>query len=102
MKQIYIHTNLGTTRIDYDDKLPGDIIISASTLGHVYGVIQEHVEVIGIDHYDEQHTAEARYAIMPISYLQELNTLIPPTYDQTINDSVTSYGHQHDTEYVND
>ena len=66
MKQIYIHTHLGTTRIDYNEDLPGDIIIDASTIGHIYGVIQEHIECTNIDSKDtDDYFAEPAYVILP-------------------------------------
>ena len=43
MKQIYINTNLGTKRIDYDPTDSRDIIIHASTCD-IREVIYEHIE----------------------------------------------------------
>ena len=43
MKQIYIHTNLGTKRIDYDPTDSRDIIIHTSTCD-IREVIYEHIE----------------------------------------------------------
>ena len=43
MKQIYINTNLGTKRIDYDPTDSRDIIIHTSTCD-IREVIYEHIE----------------------------------------------------------
>ena len=40
MKQIYINTMLGTTRIDYNEHDDGDIIIIASPGTNIEAVIQ--------------------------------------------------------------
>ncbi len=47
MKQIYINTMLGTTRIDYDPNDDRDIFIVASSCT-VDDVFQEHIECTGI------------------------------------------------------
>ena len=47
MKQIYINTNLGTKRIDYDPTDSRDIIIHASTCD-ISEVIYEHIESTNI------------------------------------------------------
>jgi len=49
MKQIYINTMLGTTRIDYNEHDDGDIIIIASPGTNIEAVIQEPIECSGIN-----------------------------------------------------
>lgn len=49
MKQIYINTMFGTTRIDYNENDSGDIIIVASPGTTVEAVIQEPIECSGIN-----------------------------------------------------
>ena len=49
MKQIYINTMFGTTRIDYNEKADGDIIIVASPGTTIEAVIYEHIECSGIN-----------------------------------------------------
>ena len=51
MKQIYINTMLGTTRIDYDPNADGDIIIVASTCT-ITAVHREAIEATGIQPED--------------------------------------------------
>jgi hypothetical protein len=43
MKQIYINTMLGTTRIDYDPNDPRDIIINA-TICNIDEVVFDYIE----------------------------------------------------------
>ena len=65
MKQIYINTMLGTTRINFDDTLPGYVIITATQLGSILGVVQDHIEATGIDPLDmETYDAEQAYCII--------------------------------------
>ena len=49
MKQIYINTMFGTTRIDYNENADGDIIIIASAGTNIEAVIQEPIECSGIN-----------------------------------------------------
>ena len=49
MKQIYINTMFGTTRIDYNEHADGDIIIVASPGTNIEAVIQEPIECSGIN-----------------------------------------------------
>ena len=51
MRQIYINTMLGTTRIDYDETDPSDIFIVATTctVDHVF---REAIECTGIQPED--------------------------------------------------
>jgi len=49
MKQIYINTRFGTTRIDYNENADGDIIIVASPGTNIEAVIQEPIECSGIN-----------------------------------------------------
>jgi len=49
MKQIYINTMFGTTRIDYNEHDSGDIIIVASPGTTIEAVIQEPIECSGIN-----------------------------------------------------
>ena len=51
MKQIYINTMLGTTRIDYDEHNQDDIIIVATTCT-VTAVHREAIECTGIEPED--------------------------------------------------
>ncbi len=53
MKQIYINTMLGTTRIDYDPNDPRDIIINA-TICNIDEVVYNYIECtdIGIQSED--------------------------------------------------
>jgi hypothetical protein len=51
MKQIYINTMLGTTRIDYDPNADGDIIIVAPTCT-ITAVHREAIEATGIQPED--------------------------------------------------
>ena len=65
MKQIYINTMLGTIRINWDETLPGDVIISATHIGSILSVQQDHIEATGIDPLDmETHEAEQAYCIV--------------------------------------
>ena len=48
MKQIYINTRFGTTRIDYDETNTTDIIICASPGTVVEAVVREAIECSGI------------------------------------------------------
>jgi hypothetical protein len=104
MKQIYINTHLGTIRINWDETLPGDVIITATQIGSILGVVQDDIEATGIDPLDmETHDAEQQYCIVNKANLffdQDIKQLADAFKD--VDDSVTSYGHQHDTEYVND
>lgn len=47
MKQIYINTMLGTTRIDYDPNDPRDIIINA-TICNIDEVVYDYIECTDI------------------------------------------------------
>lgn len=47
MKQIYINTMLGTTRIDYDPHDPRDIIINA-TICNIDEVVYDYIECTDI------------------------------------------------------
>jgi hypothetical protein len=49
MKQIYINTMFGTTRIDYNENGDGDIIIIASAGTNIEAVVQEPIECSGIN-----------------------------------------------------
>ena len=49
MKQIYINTMFGTTRIDYNENADGDIIIIASAGTNIEAVVQEPIECSGIN-----------------------------------------------------
>ena len=49
MKQIYINTMFGTTRIDYDERDDRDIIIVASPGTNIEAVILEPIESSGIN-----------------------------------------------------
>lgn len=49
MKQIYINTMFGTTRIDYNENSDGDIIIIASAGTNIEAVVQEPIECSGIN-----------------------------------------------------
>jgi len=49
MKQIYINTRFGTTRINYNENADGDIIIVASPGTNIEAVIQEPIECSGIN-----------------------------------------------------
>ena len=51
MKQIYINTMLGTTRIDYDPNDPRDIFINAS-ICNINEVVYDHIECTNIDPED--------------------------------------------------
>lgn len=82
MKQIYINTHLGTTRIDYDEHAPGDIIIVTSMIGEIQQAVHEHIECTGIEPTDIVRCVQ--------------------TTNARLEDAMSSYGHQHDTEYVND
>lgn len=65
MKQIYINTHLGTIRINWDETLPGDVIITATQLGTILSVQQDHIEATGIDPLDmETYDAEQTYCII--------------------------------------
>tara|TARA_R110000823_G_scaffold291430_1_gene409813 strand:- start:3777 stop:4052 length:276 start_codon:yes stop_codon:yes gene_type:complete len=82
MKQIYINTHLGTVRVDYNPDLPGDIIIEASNIGHIYGVIQEHIECTNIDsQVTANYIAEPSYVIMPIDELKRRNDCMVPQFE---------------------
>ena len=48
MKQIYIHTMLGTTRIDYDPNKQEDIMINASVC-NIDDVFYGHIESYDLD-----------------------------------------------------
>ena len=48
MKQIYINTRFGTTRIDYDETNTDDIIIVASAGTVIEAVVREPIECSGI------------------------------------------------------
>ena len=104
MKQIYINTHLGTIRINWDENLPGDVIITATQIGSILGVLQDDIEATGIDPLDmETFEAEQAYCIVRQANLltdEQITQLADAFKD--VEDSVTSYGHQHDTEYVND
>ena len=104
MKQIYINTHLGTIRINWDENLPGDVIITATQIGSILSVQQDHIEATGIDPLDmETHEAEQAYCIVAKANLffdQDIKQLADAFKD--VDDSVTSYGHEHDTEYSND
>lgn len=65
MKQIYINTMLGTIRVNWDETLPGDVIITATHIGSILSVHQDHIEATGIDPLDmETHEAEQAYCIV--------------------------------------
>ena len=51
MRQIYINTMLGTTRIDYDPNDPRDIFINAS-ICNINEVVYDHIECTNIDPED--------------------------------------------------
>lgn len=107
MKQIYINTHLGTIRINWDENLPGDVIITATQIGSILGVVQDDIEATGIDPLDmETFEAEQAYCIVRKANLmtdEQITQLANAFKDfDDYEDSVTSYGHQHDTEYVND
>lgn len=83
MKQIYINTMLGTTRIDYREDLPGDVIISATNIGAITAVNQLHIEETNIDPQDivDRHDAAQHYVVMPISNVaNQLEHAIEPTF----------------------
>lgn len=49
MRQIYINTMFGTTRVDYNEHDDRDIIIVASPGTNIEAVILEHIESSGIN-----------------------------------------------------
>ena len=49
MRQIYINTRFGTTRIDYDETNTDDIIIIASSGTVIEAVVREPIECSGIN-----------------------------------------------------
>ena len=65
MRQIYINTMLGTTRIDYDEHSKDDIIIVASTCT-VTAVHRAPIEATGIQPYDIEIFDEATGRLMPL------------------------------------
>ena len=69
MRQIYINTMLGTTRIDYREDLPGDVIISATNIGAITAVNQINIEETNVDPVDmvDNYSAHQHYVVMPIS-----------------------------------
>lgn len=104
MKQIYINTHLGTVRINWDETLPGDVIITATQMGTILAVVQDDIETTGIDPLDmETHEAEYAYCIVRKANLftdEQITQLADAFKD--VDESITSYGHQHDNEYSND
>ena len=74
MKQIYINTRLGTTRIDYDETNTDDIIIVASPGTGIEAVMREPIECSGIAPQDIVTFINDAYDFEPFTSSDSLTT----------------------------
>ena len=74
MKQIYINTRFGTTRIDYDETNTDDIIIVASVGTVIEAVVREPIECSGIALQDIATFVNDSYDFEPAVISDQLTT----------------------------
>ena len=74
MKQIYINTRLGTTRIDWDETSSDDIIIVASPGTVVEAVVREPIECSGIAPQDIVTFVNDAYDFEPFTQSDQSTT----------------------------
>ena len=74
MRQIYINTRFGTTRIDYDETNTDDIIIVASPGTVIEAVVREAIECSGIAPQDIVTFANDTYDFEPFTQSDSLTT----------------------------
>ncbi len=74
MRQIYINTRFGTTRIDYDETNTDDIIIVASPGTVIEAVVREPIECSGIAPQDIVTFTHDAYDFEPFTSSDSLTT----------------------------
>jgi hypothetical protein len=74
MRQIYINTRFGTTRIDYDETNTDDIIIVASAGTVIEAVVREPIECSGIAPQDIVTFVNDAYDFEPAIISDQLTT----------------------------